>query len=299
MVPTRTRTLAACGSLAMMLGVVGVTPVAAQEMAATETPVAIASDGYDISGTLAMPTETDGAAVPAVLMLHGYASSADEVGDMYARLAESLAAEGIASLRIDFAGMGESAASTLDYDWGSQTADAVTALDWLVSQEGIDPTRVGVQGFSNGAMVGSHLVGTDARPAAFASWSGAIYDGSAQAPSLTPSLEACEASGEGQIELDLGWRTIVHSCDYFSSQLAATALTDFAAYAGPLLLIAGTADESVDPSVSENAATASASEDVTLEMIDGADHIFLVLTEDQTMAEQVIAMTADWFAEKL
>ena len=53
------------------------------------------------------------------------------------------------------------------------------------------------------------------------------------------------------------------------------------------------------PSVSENAATASASEDVTLEIIEGADHIYHVLTEDQTLADQAISMTADWYAEKL
>ena len=31
----------------------------------------------------------------------------------------------------------------------------------------------------------------------------------------------------------------------------------------------------------------------------GGDHIYQVLTEDQTMAESVITRTADWFAETL
>jgi alpha-beta hydrolase superfamily lysophospholipase len=63
--------------------------------------------------------------------------------------------------------------------------------------------------------------------------------------------------------------------------------------------VAGTDDTTVDPSVSENAATASASEDVTIQIIEGADRIYHVLTEDQTLADQVIGLTADWFAEKL
>jgi uncharacterized protein len=298
MITQRARMLTVAAAMALLVTATGFAAVGAQETAATETAVAIPSEGYDISGTLAMPADVE-TAVPAVLMLHGYASSADEVGSMYARLAEALAAQGIGSLRIDFAGMGASSATTLDYTWASQTGDALAALDWLAAQEGIDPERIGVQGFSNGAMIGAHLVGTDARPAAFASWSGAIYDGSAQASRLTPSLEACEAAGEGQLELDLGWRMIDHSCEYFSSMLAGTALTDFAAYANPLLLVVGTADDAVDPSVSENAATASASEDVSLEIIEGADHIFNVLTEDQALAEQAINVTADWFAQKL
>ena len=127
--------------------------------------------------------------------------------------------------------------------------------------------------------------------------SGAIVDGD---PTATAQAAAdCEATGEGHIVIDLGWRTIDHSCDYYSSSAAATALTDFAPYDGALLLIAGSEDDVVDPGVSENAATASASEDVTLETVDGADHIYLVLTEDQTLADEVIGLTADWFAAKL
>ena len=269
---------------------------AADEMAATETAVTIPATDHDIVGVLALPAAADGP-VPAVLMLHGYGSSADEVGDMYGRLAEALAAQGVGSLRIDFAGMGASPASTLDYTYDSMTSDATTALDWLVAQESVDPARVGVQGFSLGSLIGAHLVGTDPRPVAFGSWSGAIYDGD---PAVyDPQTAECEATGEGHIVVDLGFRTLDHSCDYYSSMATSTALADFAPYAGALLLVAGSDDTTVDPSVSENAATASASEDVTLEIIQGADHIYHVLTEDQTLADQAIDLTADWFAAKL
>ncbi len=293
---TRTRALALGASMTLLLSAASVAPAMAQELASDETAVAIPSDGRDITGTMTMPSGADGA-VPAVLMLHGYGSSADEVGDMYGRLAESLAAQGVASLRIDFAGMGASEASTLDYTYDSQITDAAAALDWLVGQEGVDPARIGVQGFSNGSFIGSHLVGTDDRPLAFSSWSGAIYDGDPEA--YQASLEACQATGEGHLEVDLGFRMLDHSCAYFESMAAATPLVDFASYDGALLLVAGTDDTTVPPSVSENAATASASDDVTVQMIDGADHIYLVLSEDQTLADQVIGLTADWFADKL
>ena len=290
-----TRMLATGASLALLISAVGTSAVVAEDMAATSEAVAIPAEGHDIPGTFVLPAGAEGA-VPAVLMLHGYGSSADEVGGMYARLADALAAQGVGSLRIDFAGMGASEASTLDYTYDSMTADAVTALDWLVEQEGVDAERVGVQGFSMGSMIGSHLVGTDDRPTAFGSWSGAIYDGDQffYGPEM---LEQCQA--EGHLDIDLGWRTLDHSCEFFSSNEASTALSDFAAFDGALLLIAGTADESVDPAVSENAATASASEDVTLELVEDGDHIYQVLTEDQTMADSVIGMTADWYAETL
>jgi dienelactone hydrolase len=275
---------------------VGSVATAGAQVAVTETPVAIPSDGYDIVGTLALPTDAEGP-VPAVLMLHGYGSSADEVGDMYGRLADALAAKGVGSLRIDFAGMGASPASTLEYTYDSMIGDAATALEWLLTQESVDPARIGVQGFSLGSLIGAHLVGSDPRPVAFGSWSGAIMDGD---PTASPDAAAeCEASGEGHVVVDLGFRTLDHSCDYFTSMAAATALTDFAPYAGALLLVAGSDDIVVDPGVSENASTASASEDVTLEIIDGADHIYHVLTDDQTLADRAIGLTADWFAAKL
>jgi dienelactone hydrolase len=297
MIKTRTRAIAAGASLVLLLGAVGAPAVTAQdEMAATETTVAIPAESYDIAGTLALPAAAEGP-VPAVLMLHGYGSSADEVGGMYARLAEALAAQGVGSLRIDFAGMGASEASTLDYTYGSMTSDAATALDWLVAQDGVDSARVGVQGFSLGSQIGAHLVGTDERPTAFSSWSGAIYDGDPSAEAQM--LEECEATGEDHLELDLGWRMLDLSCGYYTEAGAATAFQDFAPYAGSLLLIAGADDTVVPPSVSENAATASASEDVTLEMIDGADHIYHVLGEDQALADEVISTTADWYAAEL
>jgi len=43
---------------------------------------------------------------PAVLLLHGFASSKDEVGNLYKQLSDELFKVGISSLRIDFRGWG-------------------------------------------------------------------------------------------------------------------------------------------------------------------------------------------------
>ncbi len=117
MARTGMRSFGALAVAGLLVGVPASTMwAAADEMAATETAVTIPAVDHDIVGTLALPAEADGP-VPAVLMLHGYGSSADEVGDMYGRLADALAAQGVGSLRIDFAGMGASPATTLEYTY--------------------------------------------------------------------------------------------------------------------------------------------------------------------------------------
>ena len=57
-----------------------------------------------IVGIVAQPDGVSNA--PAVLMLHGFASHKDEVGDLYKRLAVRLAKRGMGSLAHRFSGVG-------------------------------------------------------------------------------------------------------------------------------------------------------------------------------------------------
>ncbi|MDR0597372.1 MAG: hypothetical protein LBG14_02580 [Treponema sp.] len=70
---------------------------------------------------------------PAVVMLHGYGSNKDEAGNGYKLIAAELAKKGIASLRIDFMGNGDSKADFVDFDPDKGASDADTAaapLSW-------------------------------------------------------------------------------------------------------------------------------------------------------------------------
>src|SRR5688500_13427252 len=98
-----------------------------------------------IKGTLSAPDA--GATGPAVVMLHGFASSRDEVGGLFAQQAAALAAEGIASLRIDFRGYGESEGDMADTTLEGLIADAATARSYLAGVDGVDPERIGVIGY--------------------------------------------------------------------------------------------------------------------------------------------------------
>ena len=262
----------------------------------SESFVWIPAGDHMIPGILALP-KAGGAArsYPAVLMLHGFASQKDEVGDMYLREARALAERGVASLRIDFAGTGDSQQPYLANTWTGMVSDAVTAFDWLVANPRTIDDRVGVLGFSMGSKVGLGLVAERPEVAVFASWSGALNDG---IPDGFIGLYP-EAQGNGSVVLDLGFAVVELSLAWFDTMIASTPLTDAAGYTGPVLAVAGSEDTTVDPSVSQAFLATLTSPDETLQIIQGADHIYHVLTPDQTLAEAAITITANWIADRL
>lgn len=83
-------------------------------------------------------------------MLHGWVSNKDEVGNMYKDLAGSLAKNGVASLRIDFAGSGDSKQAYELNNQNQSVADGQKALNYLLASDKIDSSKVGVLGFSQG-----------------------------------------------------------------------------------------------------------------------------------------------------
>lgn len=261
-----------------------------------EMSVRIPAGDHDVPGILTLP-KAGGAAqsYSAVLMLHGFASQKDEVGDMYAREARALAGRGIASLRIDFAGTGDSLQPYTANTYTGMVADALTAYDWLVAHPRTHDDQVAVLGFSMGSKVGLALLAERPGVAAFGSWSGALQDG---LPHGYESLYDV-ARADGSVVLDLGFTVVELSLAWFDTMAASTPLTGAAGYTGPVLTVAGSADTTVEPGISAAFLETVDSGDETLVLVPGADHIFHVLTADQSDARLVLTTTADWFAARL
>ena len=258
----------------------------------TETVITLENG---VVGTLAMPASD--APVPAVLMLHGFASVRDEVGDMFKRLAAELGERGIASLRIDFRGWGESAGEMVDSTVSGMVEDAAAAYATLSATEGIDAERIGLLGFSLGGSVAVFSAGQhpdDYQSLAIWSAPGSLLDaymeGFGQARFDT-------AAAEGEVTVDLGFRTVTLGNDFFTGLEDYDYQEEFVKYAGSFLVVAGSEDSSANflDWYRENAQ----GELRASYLVNGGDHIYQVLTDDQTNSNAVIETTADWFVMTL
>lgn len=255
-----------------------------------------------ISATLYIPDQSG--PVPAVLMLHGFASSKDEVGNLYAREAKALAEKGIASLRIDFAGFGKSAGDPGNMTVDSELDNAKAALEALKKTDGIDPKRIGVLGFSFGGGIATLLASDDnSNVKSLVTWS-SVGDFQNDFVNLLGQKAFDRAKEDGVVGLDLGWRTIALKQAFFDS-LAKYKIDDaVASYSGAYLTIAGSKDFSAG--YTDRFVGLSKSQTKDAFIVQDADHIFNVLdkdsnalNKDQTDASNVIKKTAEWFANTL
>jgi uncharacterized protein len=262
-----------------------------------ERHVEIQASGYTIPGTFTTPRAGGAHAhYPAVLLLHGTGSQKDEVGNMYLRVAQKLGALGYASLRIDFAGSGDSTLPQNAFTYGEEVADTKTALTWLSANRHVNAEALGLVGFSQGGRVAATVAGTDARVKALTTWSTWVEDGSTAVNTWGADAYQ-QAKQNGQVTVDLGFRTWTFSLAWFETIKNSHPLQDIAHYHGPLLGIDGSEDVLWPQTKDE--LYAAGSYDETLHVVPGADHIYHVLDADQTQAEDVLNTTAAWFSHNL
>ena len=119
-----------------------------------------ADDGTRLAGTLTRPGSE---VVPAALLMNG-SGPLDRDSNMPGQalhvadaLAAALAERGVASLRYDKRGVGESDGVYLETSFDRETDDAASALVTLRAASGVDPDRVSIVGHSAGATIAIRL----------------------------------------------------------------------------------------------------------------------------------------------
>ena len=256
--------------------------------------IKIESRGMYITGTLEMPKDIKNP--PVVLMLHGFASSKDEVGNFYLNLAKVLKGIGIASLRIDFLGSGESEGLFEDTTVTGQVDDAKAAFEYLKNSGKFDNTKIGVVGFSLGGMVAAVLAGEEEGIKSLALWSSTGDVVGVFKEELGKYFPI--AYDKGAVDIDLGWTKIRLKKAFFESLYNIFPYEAITHYKGALLTISGEKD-TASVIGAKNFLYNQKGKLQKNVVISGVSHIYGVLSKNLKPSEEVINTTLEWFSKTL
>lgn len=142
--------------LALLLGVVGLSPAQASAAGPVPVPAGLVSTevsfagfgGLTLHGTVVAPARTSGARMPGVVLVTG--SGAGVPREHLRTEAVEFARQGIATLIYDKRSEGY---TNLRRSYSELATDALGAIGALRSQPGVDPAKVGIWGLSEGGWV--------------------------------------------------------------------------------------------------------------------------------------------------
>jgi dipeptidyl aminopeptidase/acylaminoacyl peptidase len=131
--------------------------------------VSFESDGQKIAGILHFPDEQN---PPCVIASHGLLSSKNS--EKYIALGERMSKEGMAMLRFDFRGIGESEGGEEDNTISKKISDLKAGIDFIRSYPGLG-NRVGLLGSSLGGFLSLIKASGDKEIKAVVTWATPIH----------------------------------------------------------------------------------------------------------------------------
>jgi len=131
--------------------------------------VSFMSQGMKISGMLHLPDKEN---PPCVIASHGLLSSKDS--EKYIALGEKISREGMAMLRFDFRGIGESEGSEEDNTISKKISDLSAAIDFIRSYPGLGD-RIGLLGSSLGGFLSLMKASMDKKIRAVVIWATPLH----------------------------------------------------------------------------------------------------------------------------
>ena len=226
--------------------------------------------------------------LPGVVFFHGF--TGDRMGShwIFIKCARALAQAGIASLRFDFFGSGESEGEFPEATLQSELADAKAAVSFFTRQKGIDGKRLGLCGLSLGGAVAACTAGF-AQAQALVLWSPVAHPSILQA--LTSAKQTPSEPRPGMVEHEAREVSKV----FLTTASEVTPLRSILRFKRPTLIIHSGMDELVPLYHAEDYYKASAAKTKEFVVIKGADHTFTSITWER----EVIERTVGWFRQNL
>lgn len=256
--------------------------------------VSFESRGNEIPATVVTP---DGASeYPFVVLSHGHGGNREELGVV----ADALAAQGVASIRVDFPGCGDSTESFQANTLSNMEADVTAAIDYMKATYPV--TKTGLFGYSMGGRITLELLAKGAEVDAIV-----LLAPAADTTNLKDLFGGQEAYEAMRVEADANgyvvFTTIYGQVQELSKEwfadldlVADSAAEAAAVWNGPSLVIWGDDDEAVAPSISANTASVLGSETINAT---GEGHGYGFYSDNPELLGTVTGGTADFFAANL
>jgi alpha-beta hydrolase superfamily lysophospholipase len=280
--------------------------------------------GHSLAGTLTMPTTVNGR-VPAVVTVTGSGpQDRDEYISlvpgfrMFRQVADTVTRRGIAVLRYDDRGTGESTGNFGTATSADFADDVRAAIAWLRARPDIDPARIVVLGHSEGAMIAPMIAATDARLAAIVLLAGPSKGGreiidfqlrygidhdSTIAPAKRDSAFAATK---------LTFDTTAARVPWMKFFLAYDPMPTIRRVKAPVLILQGATDQQVTADQAETLGAAlrqAGNRNVLVRVYPERNHLFLadpigspsgyVRLTSGRIGPEVMGQIADWLAERL
>lgn len=274
-------------------------------LAVAERDVTFQSQGQRVVGTLALP-QGGAAPYPVVLIFHGFTNDRNALPiqgtdeNLYGRSARLLAEHGIASLRIDFRGSGQSEGEWSDTTFSGQIDDALAAVDFLATVPEVDAARLGLIGLSQGGLVAAETAARVPEVDSVALWSAV-----ANPPDTYQLLMGAETVAQGLtapdpgVEVTLPWgEPFLMKRGFFEDLYAVNPIGAISQVEVPLLVVVGLQDTTVMPQPYQGETFLNYHEGPELLVEVNSDHVFSVLSATgPAVLDDVIEATLGWLEE--
>jgi dienelactone hydrolase len=265
----------------------------------------ISSRGVAVPVTYVVPEPIADQVFPLVVLAHGHGGTRNEAGG-FTQVAEGLAKRGIASIRMDFPGCGDSVESFANNNLSNMLQDIEAARNFALSLPNIDGDRVGLHGFSMGGRLALLTAAKDESYKVLVTWAPGASNGSGSMVNFVGGQDAYDAmkqqaANEGFAPFTTSWGQQQQlGLQFFTDMEESAPLEAVARIEAPLLVLYGDQDEVVLPAVSEAViAAARNSSEVQRHVIEGADHGLGLFSDEPQYATDAVAATVSFFAARL
>ena len=251
-----------------------------------------------IKGTVVMPKVEEGVKVPLVVIAHGHGGNREENGGLTG-VAEALAKAGIASVRMDFPGCGNSDESFQANTMTNMVNDVYSSIEYVEANFAIDSTKVGVFGYSMGGRIAA-TVATDGKVdfkglVMLAPFAGKVDYVDFMGDRATYDELYAKAEKDGYVVFTTKYGQVQElSKAWFDDIVNANPLENADKYAGKALVIYAQDDDTVSPQMSQEVADAFHADVV---YANGGAHSYSFYTDITEIKDVIEVNTVNTFLE--